>query len=140
MKVIRNDYLSMGLIKMNIISAKQAINYFDETGFKTVKNGAAYDLQQACEKMLKIQLYSSGKPLNNRKLYTHNLRLLYDYGCSLGIKFITNKYCLSNMDTITSWEAESRYDLHFSININTLKACLRNVEYWYNTLYNKGYR
>lgn len=43
---------------MNIIQAKQAIDYFEGTKFKDIKNSAAYEIQQACEKLIKIQIYS----------------------------------------------------------------------------------
>ena len=38
--------------------AQQAIQYYEEKGFKDVKNQAAYHIQQAAEKLIKIQIYS----------------------------------------------------------------------------------
>lgn len=40
---------------MNIIQAKQAIDYFEGTKFKDIKNSAAYEIQQACEKLIKFR-------------------------------------------------------------------------------------
>lgn len=137
---IRNNNLSMGLIKMNIIQAKQAINYFDNTGFKNIKNSASYEIQQACEKLIKIQIYNSGVSLNYYNLYTHNLTRLYEYGLNLGINVYIPRVILSNLDKISSWEAGSRYDIHFSIRIDVLKKYLKESEDWYSYLYKQGYR
>ena len=49
--------LTKGLIRADIIAARQAIAYYDEKQIKDIKNIAAYHLQQAAEKLIKIQLY-----------------------------------------------------------------------------------
>ena len=41
--------LSKGLIRADIIAAKQAIDYYGKTKIKDMKNIAAYHLQQAAE-------------------------------------------------------------------------------------------
>ena len=133
--IIRNNNLSMSLIKMNIIQAKQAISYFDNTRFKNIKNSASYEIQQACEKLIKIQIYNSGVSLNYYNLYTHNLTRLYEYGLNLGIDVYIPRVILSNLDKISSWEAGSRYDIHFSIRIDILKKYLKESEDWYDYLY-----
>lgn len=45
---MRNNNLNMGLIKMNVVQSRQAIEYFKSTNFKQIKNSAAYELQQVC--------------------------------------------------------------------------------------------
>ena len=49
--------LSKGLIRADIIAAKQAIEYFESKKIRDMKNIAAYHLQQAAEKLIKIQIY-----------------------------------------------------------------------------------
>lgn len=138
--IIRNNNLSMSLIKMNIIQANQAIDYFERTKFKDIKNSAAYEIQQACEKLIKIQIYSSGYSINYYNLYTHSLSRLKRYCDNSGISIYIPSVIISNLDKISSWEAGSRYDIRFSIRIDVLKKYLKETEDWYNYLYNQGYR
>ena len=53
--------LTKGLIKADIITAKQAIQYYQAHNVKDIKNVAAYHIQQAVEKMIKYQIYKSGE-------------------------------------------------------------------------------
>lgn len=71
--------LTKSLIMADIIAARQAIAYYDEKGIKDIKNIAAYHLQQAAEKLIKIQIYQGVSGINNRELYTHDLRRLTGY-------------------------------------------------------------
>ena len=57
--------LTKGLIKADLITAKQAIDYYEEKRIKDIKNIAAYHLQQATEKLIKYQIYSSGIKIDN---------------------------------------------------------------------------
>lgn len=45
--------LSMGLIKADLLTARQGIIMYKNKEIKKVKNQAAYHLQQAAEKMIK---------------------------------------------------------------------------------------
>jgi HEPN domain-containing protein len=45
--------LSMGLIKSDILMARQGIELYKNNEIKEVKNQAAYHLQQAAEKLIK---------------------------------------------------------------------------------------
>ena len=132
--------LNMALIKADILMAKQGINLFEQNGIREVKNMTAYHLQQAAEKLIKIQIYRSGVEYNNRQLYVHNLVSLITYGRALGIEIIIPKEIDDNALVITDWEAGSRYDLHFSIRIDTLKKIYDVIMNWYNEVYNKGIR
>ena len=69
----------MALIKADIIMARQGIELYKSNEIKEVKNQAAYHLQQAAEKMIKIQIYRSGVPYENKSLYVHNLKVLIHY-------------------------------------------------------------
>lgn len=132
--------LNMALIKADILMAKQGINLFEQNGIREVKNMTAYHLQQAAEKLIKIQIYRSGVEYNNRQLYVHNLVSLITYGRALGIEIIIPKEIDDNALVITDWEAGSRYDLHFSIRIDTLKKMYGVIMNWHNEVYNNGIR
>lgn len=71
--------LTKGIIKADILAAMRAIEDFEETGIRDIKNIAAYHLQQAAEKLIKIQIYSNCTNVSNSKMYTHNLVKLIQY-------------------------------------------------------------
>lgn len=106
--------LSKGMIKADIIAARQAIAYYDETGIKDIKNVSAYHLQQAAEKLIKIQLYKGLINTSNRQMYTHDLSRLIGYAKSEGITLNIPGYIQKHINTITDWEAGGRYDIGFS--------------------------
>lgn len=93
--------LNMGLIKADILMAKQGIVIFEQNGIKEVKNMAAYHLQQAAEKLIKIQIYRSGLDYNNRQLYVHNLVTLINYARSLELELLLPKKIDENALNIT---------------------------------------
>ena len=59
--------LSKGLIQGDILAAKQAIEYYEKRKNKNIKNVAAFHLQQAAEKMIKIQIYRNVAILDYKK-------------------------------------------------------------------------
>ena len=132
--------LNMALIKADILMAKQGIALFEQNGIREVKNMTAYHLQQAAEKLIKIQIYRSGVEYNNRQIYVHNLVTLINYARSLQFDFILPKKIDVNALMLTDWEAGSRYDLHFSIRIDTLKNFCEAIDEWYAEVYAKGIR
>ena len=122
--------LSKGIIRADLIAAKQAIEYYDETGIRDIKNIAAYHLQQAAEKLIKYQIYANVASVNNSQLYTHNIDRLISYAESLGIPFFVPSYVSQHCVQISDWEAGSRYDVAFSIKINTLKKAYEEIADW----------
>lgn len=132
--------LNMALIKADILMAKQGISLFEQNGIREIKNMTAYHLQQAAEKLIKIQIYRSGVEYNNKQLYIHNLVSLIRYAKSLGIEILIPKEIDENALDITDWEAGSRYDLHFSIRIDKLKKIYSVIWNWYEAVYAKGIR
>lgn len=132
--------LNMALIKADILMAKQGISLFEQNGIREIKNMTAYHLQQAAEKLIKIQIYRSGIEYNNKQLYIHNLVSLIRYAKSLGIEILIPKEIDENALDITDWEAGSRYDLHFSIRIDKLKKIYSVIWNWYEAVYAKGIR
>ena len=75
---------------------------------KTSKNVAAYHLQQAAEKLIKLQIYSALQSTDNRRMYTHDLNKLIDYAESEKLSLYIPKYIREHMNTITEWEAEKQ--------------------------------
>lgn len=130
----------MGLIKADMVAANQAIKYFEDNNIRDIKNIAAYHLQQAAEKLIKIQIYCKCISYDNHKLYAHNIEKLIIYADSLAIGAVVPKYVRDNSLIITDWEAGSRYDVGFSIRIDTLKKCSNEIQKWYEILYNDGIR
>ena len=132
--------LTMALIKADIIAAEQAIDYFKSHNVKDIKNIAAYHLQQATEKLIKIQIYAKADVFNNVSMYTHNIEKLIAYAQSLSIDFYVPRYVEDNSLVLTNWEAGSRYDVGFQIRIDTLNKMLGEIKKWYDELYRSGIR
>ena len=122
--------LKKALIKADIIAAKQAIEYFEQNQVKAIKNIAAYHLQQAAEKILKYQIYKALGSTNNQQIYTHDLSRLIGYAAASGITLSVPEYIDKHAGSITAWEAGSRYDIGFSIRIDTLKKCYQAIVEW----------
>ena len=122
--------LTKGIIKADIIAAKQAIDYFEVNGNRNIKNVAAYHLQQAVEKLIKIQIYANCSSISNSQMYTHNLERLIVYADSLSIALIIPDYIRKHSLQITDWEAGSRYDVGFSVRIDTLKKTYEVLCNW----------
>jgi len=132
--------LTMGLIKADLIMAGQGIKLYRENEIKEVKNQAAYHLQQAVEKLIKIQVYTSGCAYNNRSMYIHNISSLSSYADSLGFNVDIPTEIRNNAVMISDWEVSGRYDIHFSIRINTLEKFHEIIYDWYKRLYASGIR
>ena len=132
--------LSMAIIKSDLIMAKQGIDLFKNKGIKEIKNQTAYHLQQAIEKLIKIQVYSSGVVYNNRAMYVHNISSLTAYADGLNINVDIPTEVRNNAINISDWEASGRYDLHFSVRIDTLEKYYDIAMDWYNRLYKNGIR
>ncbi len=130
--------LSMGLIKADILMAKQGIELYKERKNKEIKNTVAYHIQQAAEKLVKIQVYNSGITYSNNALYIHNLPKLIAYAESIGIDLFVPSEIRENALMITDWEAGSRYDLHFAVRIDTLEKYQSLVNLWFIELKTKG--
>lgn len=122
--------LTKSIIKADIIAAKQAIDYFEQHHNRDVKNIAAYHLQQATEKLIKIQIYAHAADTGNAPLYTHHIERLIVYAETLGFDLIIPDYIREHSLEITDWEAGSRYDVGFSVRVDVLKKTLEAVSEW----------
>ncbi|MBP5384467.1 MAG: hypothetical protein J6Y57_05780 [Lachnospiraceae bacterium] len=138
-----NDILSMTQVKADLLLSKYSIEQAEKASArmsKSIKGQGAYHLQQACEKMVKIQIYASGKKIDNARMYKHSIKDLLVYANSLGIAINMPSYIDKNKDIITRWEATGRYDLHLVVRIDTLKRCYEEADQWYADLVKEGYR
>lgn len=63
-------------------------------------------------------------------MYTHNLERLIVYADSLGFAAIIPDYIRKHSLQITDWEAGSRYDVGFSVRIDTLRKMYEVIYKW----------
>jgi hypothetical protein len=56
---------------------------------------------------------------------------LLAYASSIGVVILIPQSISDNSTIISGWEAGSRYDLHFSVRIDTLEKILADVVKWY---------
>jgi len=122
--------LTKGIIRADLIAADQAIEFYEKNKIKDMKNIAAYHLQQAAEKLIKIQIYANCKQISNSQMYTHNIERLIVYADSLGFGAVIPEYIRSHSLEITDWEAGSRYDFGFSVRADVLKKTLNIIKTW----------
>ena len=129
--------ISFGQIEADLYMAGSALekasNMTSKAG-KFYRGQAGYHLQQAAEKMIKIQIYASRLPLNNVRMYRHSLDDLITYAESLGITLDIPNWVKLKKFTISGWEAEGRYDLHFVVRLDTLQRCIKELQTWYKRL------
>ena len=87
--------LNMSQIKADLFMAKSAIaeaNNRTPKAAKYIKGQAGYHLQQAAEKLIKIQLYNSNVQLDMHKMYKHPLGDLMGYANSIGVSLDIPEY------------------------------------------------
>ena len=135
--------LSVAQIDADLFMADSAIRKSETISSKAGKHLrglAGYHLQQAAEKLIKIQIYDSGIEINNAKMYRHSLDDLMAYAESMGIELLVPKWVNTKKYVITSWEAEGRYDLHFVVRMDTLKRCYEELDQWRKDLVNSKKR
>lgn len=124
------NYLSKAL--SNIIMAKQAVKAFLVTNNKDMKNGASYHAQQAIEFIIKYEIYNNvnyNKGGDFSQVVTHDLdRLIKKYCIPYGIH--VPKKIVANAKMYTSWEAESRYSLHYSVRLDSINTAVSEAQQW----------
>ncbi len=130
-------YLTKSLA--GLVNATQALEAYEKTKIKDLKNSAAYNVQQAIEYLLKYLIYNNPMYNKNRteeatpQVYSHNLNLLILQYCdtySIPVpRAIRDKAIL-----YTSWEAESRYSLGFSVRTDAIKSAVTHTSKWLVTI------
>ena len=89
MPAVNNNPLTYGQIEADLFVARATIDKakgLSSKAGKYYRGQAGYHLQQAAEKLIKIQIYNSGVPINHAKLYRHSLDDLITYAMSIGIE------------------------------------------------------
>lgn len=135
--------LNMAQIKADLFLAKASVEEARRRtpkAAKYIKGQAAYHLQQAAEKLIKIQIYHSNSPIDMKKIYKHSINDLIIYANDLGVTLMIPEYVSKNRLQISSWEAEGRYDVHMVVKITQLEKCLYEIEEWINELESSSYR
>jgi len=130
--------LSVAQIDADLFMAASAIRKSETISSKAGKHLrglAGYHLQQAAEKLIKIQIYSSGVQIDYSKMYRHSLDDLIAYAFSLSIPLSVPSWVNEKKYIITSWEAEGRYNLHFVVRLDTLKRCYNELLQWRKQLF-----
>ncbi len=130
--------LSVAQIDADLFMADSAIQKSETISSKAGKHLrglAGYHLQQAAEKLIKIQIYASGVPIDHSKMYRHSLDDLMVYAGALGIAINVPTWVNEKKYVITSWEAEGRYNLHFVVRLDTLKRCYSELVQWRNQVF-----
>ena len=132
------NLLSVAQVDADLFMASSAIQKAETISSKAGKHLrglAGYHLQQAAEKMIKIQIYDSGVQIDHSKMFRHSLDDLIGYASSLAIPLIIPAWVDEKKYVITSWEAEGRYNLHFVVRMDTLKRCYSELIQWRNQLF-----
>ena len=130
--------LSVAQIDADLFMADSAIRKSETISSKAGKHLrglAGYHLQQTAEKLIKIQIYASGVPIDHSKMYRHSLDDLMVYAGTLGIALNVPTWVNEKKYVITGWEAEGRYNLHFVVRMDTLKRCYSELVQWRNQLF-----
>ena len=132
----------MNQIKADIQIVDQIVRSIESDGCneKYLRGQAGYHLQQAAEKMIKIQIYSNLTSVNYGKMYDHHLDNLINYGKSEGIELIIPNEIIRNSIRISEWEANGRYDLHVVTKMTTIRKYYTIITDWFDELYKFGYR
>jgi len=132
------NLLSVAQVDADLFMAASAIQKAETISSKAGKHLrglAGYHLQQAAEKMIKIQIYDSGVQIDHSKMYRHSLDDLIGYALSLGINISVPSWVNEKKYVITGWEAEGRYNLHFVVRMDTLRRCYSELILWRNQLF-----
>ncbi|HAE44768.1 MAG TPA: hypothetical protein DCG37_04115 [Lachnospiraceae bacterium] len=129
--------LSLIQAKADLVAAKSCLSEAEKSTVRLAKylrGQCGYHLQQACEKMIKVQIYSLLTVVDYGKIYKHDLADLEFYAKAEGIELSLPKYISDRLPLISSWEAEGRYDTHFVVRKDTLKRCISEMDKWYEDL------
>ena len=135
--------LNMAQILADIMAAKSCFKESKAVKPKIAKylrGQVGFHIQQACEKLIKIQIYKALPSVDYSKIYKHNLQDLVSYANSENINIYVPTYIKNRMQIITSWEAEGRYDTHVVVKTNTLQKHIEEVELWHDELKKMGYK
>lgn len=95
---------------------------------KAMKGIAAYHAQQALEKIIKAEIYRANPDISPQKMYTHKIYDLCAIAERNGVK--VPKEIKDKAYMYSDWEAAGRYDLHFSVRVDSVEKALHLAESW----------
>ncbi len=128
--------ITLGMIRADIATARSALANITDGKLNDYGKGlrgiAAYHAQQALEKLIKYLIYDTGKFVDNRQIYTHDIDNLCSLAASLGVT-IPREIQL-NASMYSEWEASGRYDLHFVARKDSINKALRLAEEFLQTI------
>ena len=135
--------LNMAIIEADIITAGTCLSESKDKQPKVAKylrGLAGYHIQQACEKLIKIQIYANINKVDYKQIYKHDLSDLVSYASSQGVVIVMPKFIKDHLQIITSWEAEGRYDIHIVVKTNTIQRYLEVLQRWFADMKESGYK
>lgn len=120
--------------KADIHTAWSALNEVrnKSKNIKALKGIAAYHAQQAIEKIIKSQIYRVAPHVSPQKIFTHKIYVLCSIATGYGIS--VPKEIIKNAYMYTDWETGSRYDLHFSVRVDSVEKALRLAQDWIKSI------
>ena len=93
-----------------------------------ILNIVAYHLQQSVEKLLKAALECTGVTVPNTHKIDRLVKMVYDNGAYLAV----TDWIDSHAEMLSSWEAESRYDMDFLVEKRKLDTALKEVRTFFD--------
>lgn len=137
MKDARKGYMVLARIRVDIDTAFMCLNSVNNSRNRYYISQASYSVQQACEKLIKIQIYQNSNYTVD-EVKSHNISSLIRRGKKYNI-FVPESITSMAIE-ITSWEASSRYDISFIPDAELVSYFAKECDRWYNYLLNKGYK
>ena len=86
-------------------------------------NAVAYHLQQSVEKILKAFLECQGVTVPN----THDIDKLLRMSKDNGSKIILTEWIEEKADTITRWEADTRYNVDYHVEVGKIQKGIEEI-------------
>lgn len=133
---VKKDYILNIIAACNSCTAIKKVVLFGSSTSENCKQSSDIDIAVFGNKT-KAQIFKSKSYRNfiNKicsfgylQDYIYNLAVLIQYAKSLDFSFVLPTEIDSYVLIITDWEAGSRYDLHFSVRIDTLKKFYNIIE------------
>lgn len=132
------DSMNFQIIYSDIKWASKAIAEYNYCGKLLYdKMRACYCIQQAVEKLIKIQMYLSNPNIPSRRAKTHDLQKLVDLAKEFNVQIIMHPYLRKKFGILTTWETECRYMEYVKYRIDMVENCLRKTMELFNAVYFK---
>lgn len=86
-----------------------------------------FHIQQACEKLIKLQLYLSHPDIPNSETRIHDILKLQSVAIKYKVPLVLSSYLIKYSDTLTDWEDKHDKIQYFSPRINMVRRCLKEI-------------